>query len=77
MSTWWDVRTGWAAWFQVQGGVAADGATVTAIARYPFHLDLFTVGTDNRVYSAWWDEPDGLAWLVPARQPSSAGPTRR
>ena len=59
MSTWWDARTGWASWFQVQGGVAAAGATVTAIARYPFHLDLFTVGTDNRVYSCWWDERSG------------------
>ena len=52
MSTWWDVRTGWAGWFQVSGGVAAAGRHGTAIARYPFHLDLFTVGTDNRVYSA-------------------------
>ena len=25
----------------------------------PFHLDLFTVGTDNRVYSCWWDERSG------------------
>ena len=37
MSTWWDVRSGWANWFQVVGGVAAQGATVTAVARYPFH----------------------------------------
>ena len=59
MSTWWDARTGWASWFQVQGGVAAPGTTVTAIARYPFHLDLFTVGTDNRLYSCWWDERSG------------------
>ena len=49
MSTWWDARTGWAIWFQVMGGVAANGATVTAIARYRSHLDVFTVGTDNRV----------------------------
>ena len=56
MSTWWDARTGWASWFQVLGGVAAAGSTVTAIARYPFHLDLFAVGTDNQVYSAWWDD---------------------
>ncbi len=41
------------------GRVAAAGATVTAIARYPFHLDVFTVGTDNRVYSCWWDERSG------------------
>ena len=59
MSTWWDISTGWANWFQVQGGVAAAGTTVTAVARYPFHLDLFTLGTDNRVYSCWWDERSG------------------
>ena len=51
--------TGWADWFHVQGGVAAAGAKVTAVARYPFHLDLFMVGTDNRVYSCWWDERSG------------------
>ena len=28
-------------------------------ARYAGHLDLFTVGTDNRVYSAWWDVSSG------------------
>jgi hypothetical protein len=45
----------------VSGGVAAAGSTVTAIARYPFHLDLFVVGTDNRVYSTWWDDRSGWA----------------
>ena len=66
MSTWWDVRTGWANWFHVSGGVAANGATVTAIARYRSHLDLFTVGTDNRVYS-----PAG-GTNAPAGRPGSA-----
>ena len=42
------------------------GAGVTAIARYPFHLDLFTVGTDNRVYSCWWDDRSGWhGWFPP------------
>jgi IgA Peptidase M64 len=62
MSNWWDGATGWAGWFQVQGGISAPGGTgspVTAIARYSGHLDLFTVGTDNRVYSAWWDASSG------------------
>ena len=59
------------------GGVAANGATVTAIARYPFHLDVFTVGTDNRVYSCWWDERERLARVVPDRQASCAGRTPR
>jgi hypothetical protein len=29
---------------------------VTAIARYSNHLDLFVIGTDNRIYSTWWHE---------------------
>jgi IgA Peptidase M64 len=62
MSNWWDQNSGWAGWFHVQGSVSsADvaGSPVTSIARYAGHLDLFTVGTDNRVYSAWWDGSGG------------------
>lgn len=62
VSNWWDGATGWAGWFHVQGGVASPGgpgSPVTAVARYARHLDLFTVGTDNRVYSAWWDAGSG------------------
>jgi hypothetical protein len=68
MSNWWDVNTGWAGWFQVQGGVAnagGAGSPVTAVARYAGHLDLFTVGTDGRVYSAWWDGATGWSnWFT-------------
>src|SRR5574340_1185683 len=62
MSNWWDQSTGWAGWFHVQGGISSPGGSgspVTAVARYAGHLDLFTVGTDNRVYSAWWDAGSG------------------
>jgi hypothetical protein len=62
MSNWWDQSSGWAGWFHVQGGIASPGGAgspVTAIARYAGHLDLFTVGTDNRVYSCWWDASSG------------------
>ncbi|MCC2643929.1 MAG: putative secreted metalloprotease [Nitrospira sp.] len=62
MSNWWDQSTGWAGWFHVQGGISSPGGSgspVTAVARYAHHLDLFTVGTDNRVYSAWWDITNG------------------
>ena len=58
MSNWWDQASGWAGWFQVQGGIASPGgagAPVTAVARYAGQLDVFTVGTDNRVYTAWWN----------------------
>ena len=62
MSDWWDASTGWAGWFQLMGGIASPGGAgspITAIARYAGHLDIFTVGTDNRVYTAWWDAGSG------------------
>lgn len=62
MSNWWDVGSGWAGWFQVSGGVASGGGAgspVTAVSRYSGHLDLFTVGTDSRVWSCWWDVSSG------------------
>jgi hypothetical protein len=34
---------------------------VTALARFSNHLDLFTIGTDNRIYSTWWDSSSGWA----------------
>jgi hypothetical protein len=62
MSNWWDRSSGWAGWFHVMGGYASPGgpgSPVTAIHRYAGHIDLFTVGTDNRVWSAWWDIASG------------------
>lgn len=68
MSNWWDQASGWAGWFHVQGGIASSGgagAPVTAVARYTGHLDLFTVGADNRVYSSWWDSASGWQGWFP------------
>jgi IgA Peptidase M64 len=62
MSNWWNDAVGWAGWFQVQGGIASPGGAgspVTAVVRYAGQLDLFTVGLDNQVYSAWWNAGDG------------------
>ncbi|HSK25940.1 MAG TPA: M64 family metallopeptidase, partial [Jiangellales bacterium] len=62
MSNWWDQSSGWAGWFHLSGGIASPGGAgspVTAVARYAGHLDVFTVGTDNRVYSAWWNPASG------------------
>ena len=68
MSVWWDASSGWAGWFPVSGGVASSGgpgSPVTAVNRYSTHLDLFTVGTDNRPYSAWWDASSGWSgWFT-------------
>jgi hypothetical protein len=30
-------------------------ATISSVARTQNHLDLFTVGTDDGIYSTWWD----------------------
>jgi hypothetical protein len=79
MSDWWDQSSGWAGWFQVSGGIASPGghgSPVTSIARYSGHLDLFTVGTDNQVYSCWWDRSSGWsAWFVLGGIVAAAGST--
>jgi hypothetical protein len=31
---------------------------VTAVSRYPGHIDLFHVGDDGGIYSTWWDSPN-------------------
>ena len=72
MSNWWDVNSGWAGWFQLMGGIASPGGAgspITAIARYSGHLDIFTVGTDNRVYTAWWDVSSRMASMGSPRHP--------
>ena len=79
MSNWWDRSSGWAGWFQVSGGIASPGghgSPVTSIARYSGHLDLFTVGTDNRVYSCWWDRASGWSnWFALTGIVAAAGST--
>ena len=71
MSNWWNPSSGWAGWFHVMGGVASAtspggaGSPITAIHRYSGHIDVFTVGTDNRVYSSWWNASGGWApWFA-------------
>jgi hypothetical protein len=51
----------WHGWWQLNGGVAAPGAHVTAVSRAPDKLDVFVVGTDGRVYTAAW-EPGFPDW---------------
>jgi hypothetical protein len=51
----------WHGWWQLNGGVAAPGAHVTAVSRNTDKLDIFVVGTDGRVYTAAW-EPSFPDW---------------
>jgi hypothetical protein len=79
-STYWDTAGGWAGgWFGVPGGLAANpGATVTAIARNPDHLDLFVTGADGQIYSTSWDAASswGTGWfVVPGGGPAGPGST--
>lgn len=56
---------GWHGWFEIAGGRATPGATVTAVSRSPDKLDAFVVGTDQQVYTAAWDpaaSPDWRGW---------------
>jgi hypothetical protein len=45
----------WAGWWTVASGATAPGGAATVISRDPNKLDVFTVGTNNRVYTAAWD----------------------
>lgn len=52
---------GWRGWWRVQGGVAAPNTSVTAVSRRKDHLDIFCVGTDQRIYTAAW-KPGDTSW---------------
>ena len=45
---------GWHGWWELRGGRAAPGATVTAVSRSRDHLDAFVVGNDGGIYTAAW-----------------------
>jgi len=51
----------WHGWWQLNGGVAAQGAHVTVVSRAANKLDAFVVGTDGYVYTATW-EPSFTDW---------------
>ena len=51
----------WHGWWQLNGGRAAPGAPVHGASRSTDKLDVFVIGTDNRVYTAAW-EPAFTDW---------------
>ncbi len=50
-----DGGNGFRGWWSIQGGVTAPGGSVDAVSRADNKIDVFTVGTDSRVYTAAWD----------------------
>jgi hypothetical protein len=61
--SWWQQGQDWSGvhdnWLLL-GGAFPPGASVAAVARLPGQLDVFAVGTDGRMYHAWWH--DGANW---------------
>jgi hypothetical protein len=63
-TSWFDDGADWSGlngWRPISpAGSFPAGAPVSALARFPNHLDLFAVGGDGRVYTSWFD--DGADW---------------
>jgi hypothetical protein len=56
-SAWWHADPGgWRPWFPIHPQAIFDqNHPVAALARHGEHLDLFKVGFDGAVWSAWWE----------------------
>ncbi len=55
-SSWWHADAeGWRPWFQIHPETVFDQShPVAAVARHSEHLDLFKIGFNGAVWSAWW-----------------------
>jgi hypothetical protein len=53
---------GWHGWWEIRGGRAAPGATVTAVSRNVDKLDVFVVGTDGGIWTAAWEPAFTDGW---------------
>lgn len=62
-SAWWhDDATGWRPWFQIfPQTVFSQDRRTEAVAREPEHMDLFRIGFDGALWSAWW-HGDNVGW---------------
>ena len=60
-SIFWNDTVGWnpEGWFEIYPGTIFNHATqhVTAVSRAPGNLDLFVIGNNDAVWSAWWWAP--------------------
>ena len=64
---WWAETADWSKWNSIGPVYPADSvpanAKVAAVARNPEHLDLFVVGSDGRIYHAWWTQDNSWSGL--------------
>ena len=65
-STWWSANAaeGWTrhAYRITEPGVAASNSPITAVSRFPEHLDVFWIGPDGSVRSTWWNARVAGGW---------------
>ena len=58
-TNWWDSTANGGNWNQpfriAPPGAARPGSPVTAVARFPDHLDVFWAGNEGAIWSNWWD----------------------
>jgi hypothetical protein len=57
-TAWWDANINSGKWnppFPIAPAGAASGRAITCVARNQYHLDVFWVGPDGGVGTAWWD----------------------
>jgi predicted acylesterase/phospholipase RssA len=82
MTAYWAAEIGWNGWFHVQGGLtlvpqgsrtALECGYVTAVSRSTDKLDIFTTGTDWRVYTAAWEPAFGWRGWWPINDARSRG----
>jgi hypothetical protein len=52
----------WHGWWNIQQGRTRPGSQVAVLSRDPNSLDIFVVGEDNRVYTAWWRGQEWAGW---------------
>ncbi len=53
---------GWHGWWRVRGGVTGLGGTIAGVSRSPNKLDIVTIGTDRRPYTAAWEPAFADGW---------------
>ncbi len=67
-TSWWHQGENWSGgndnWLPL-GGAFPRGAPIAVVARMPGHLDVFAVGNDGRMYSAWWHEGGNWSQFFP------------
>ena len=60
----WDAAVAngaWRGWWPVAGGAAKLGSVISCASRDPNKLDIMTIGTDGKLYTAAWDQFSGNA----------------